>query len=157
RSAVPWVTDTVRKSGCLNDQICVLSALRMKFSQGPAMSVLSQTCLGTGLYERTSVKASSSHCSRRSKIIGTVLKSRRRGACARRFFNASRCVAPGGVNADSTAAAVGLARADATPTAPVAMVKAIVPNTSLLPVIIFMAVIYCSCLQEIGTGCFRDQ
>jgi len=73
------------------------------------------------------------------KIIGTVLKSRRRGACARRFFNASRCVAPGGVNADSTAAAAGLAPADARLIALVAMVKANVLNTPLLPVIILMA------------------
>jgi hypothetical protein len=48
---------------------------------------------------------------------------------------------PGGVNADSTAAAAGFAPADARPIAPDAMVKANVPNTSLLPVIIFMAVI----------------
>src|ERR1700731_1754069 len=113
--------------------------LRMKFSQGPAMSVLSQTCLGTGLYERTSVKASSSHCSRRSKIIGTVLKSRRRGACARRFFSASRCVAPGGVKAGSTAAAAGLAVADATPIALVATVRANVFSARLLAATMFIA------------------
>jgi hypothetical protein len=54
-------------------------------------------------------------------------------------------VAPGGVNADSTAAAAGLAPADARPIAPVAMVKANVPNTSLLPVTIFMpsSRVYC--------------
>jgi hypothetical protein len=52
-------------------------------------------------------------------------------------------VAPGGVNADSTAAAAGLAAADARPIAPVAMVKANVPNTSLLPVIIFKIAISC--------------
>jgi hypothetical protein len=48
-------------------------------------------------------------------------------------------VAPGGVNADSTAAAAGLAPADARLIALVAMVKANVLNTPLLPVIILMA------------------
>jgi hypothetical protein len=37
---------TTRKSGCLNDQTCVFSALRMTFSHGLAIPVLSQTCLG---------------------------------------------------------------------------------------------------------------
>jgi hypothetical protein len=50
-------------------------------------------------------------------------------------------VAPGGVNADSTAAAAGLAPADTRPIAPVAMVKANVLSTPLRPVIIFMVVI----------------
>jgi len=52
-------------------------------------------------------------------------------------------VAPGGVNADSTAAATGLPPADARPIALVAMVKANVRNTPLLPVTIFMAIISC--------------
>src|ERR1700749_697844 len=43
--AVPWVTETARKSGCLNDHICELSALRIRLSQGPPRSVLSQACL----------------------------------------------------------------------------------------------------------------
>src|SRR5882762_7517083 len=49
RFAVPWVTETARKSGCLNDQISAFSALRIRFSHGPAMSVLSQACFGIGL------------------------------------------------------------------------------------------------------------
>jgi hypothetical protein len=50
-------------------------------------------------------------------------------------------VAPGGVKAGSTAAAAGLSPAHARAIALVAMVKANVLNTPLLPVIIFMAVI----------------
>jgi hypothetical protein len=70
-------------------------------------------------------------------IIGTVLKSRRRGACARCFFNASRWVAPGGVNADLAAAAADSARADARPITVVAAVNANVFTTLRLPVTIF--------------------
>jgi len=66
-------------------------------------------------------------------------------------------VAPGGVNADSTAAAAGLAPAEARPIAPVAKVKANVLNTPLLPVTIFTAVISCLLFQEMGTRRFRDQ
>jgi hypothetical protein len=58
-------------------------------------------------------------------------------------------------HADSTAAAAGLAAADARSIAPVAMVKANVPNTPLLPVTIFMPA--SPVVKEIGTGGFRDQ
>ncbi len=54
---------------------------------------------------------------------------------------ASRCVAPGGFNAGSTAAADGLTAADARPIALVAAVKANVLNTPLLA--IFTAAISC--------------
>jgi hypothetical protein len=65
-------------------------------------------------------------------------------------------VAPEGVNADSTAAAAGLAAAEARPIAPVATDKPSVLNTLLLAAVIFMAVISC-CVQEMGSGGFRDQ
>jgi hypothetical protein len=46
RCAVPCVAETARKSGCLNDQTCAFSELRMTFSHGLAIPVLSQTCFG---------------------------------------------------------------------------------------------------------------
>src|SRR5216684_648297 len=46
RCAVPCVAETTRKSGCLNDQTCAFSELRMRFSHGLAIPVLSQTCFG---------------------------------------------------------------------------------------------------------------
>ena len=40
------VAETARKSGCLNDQACVFSELRMASNHGLAIPVLSQTCFG---------------------------------------------------------------------------------------------------------------
>jgi len=54
---------------------------------------------------------------------------------------ASRCTAPGGVNADPTAADAGLPDADPRPIAVVKAVKANALNTPRLPVTIFTAVI----------------
>ena len=88
---------------------------------------------------------------------GTVLKLRRRGALARRFINASRCVGPAGVNADSAVAAAALVPADARPTAPAAMLKPKVVNTSLLPVMIFMAFICCLLFKKWAPMAFWDQ
>jgi hypothetical protein len=63
----------------------------------------------------------------------------------------------GGVNADSAAAAAGLVPADARPTAHAAMLKPKVLNTSLLPVMIFMAFNSCLLFKKMGTGGFFDQ
>lgn len=49
---------------------------------------------------------------------------------------------------DSSTPAAGLAAADATPIALVAMVKANVPNTPLLRVTIFTAVVSCFCFMR---------